>query len=212
MKVVELPIEHLLEAGWNPNVMDEAMLGRLRESIGGFGMIQNLVARPLGDGTYEVLSGNQRVFVLREMGITPVPCVVVDLDDGRARLLAQALNRVQGEDDLGLKAEALREILKSVPPSEVLGLLPESAESLDALASLGETDMAAHLQAWEQARRARLKHMTFQLSEAQVAVVEEAMDGAMAGLSGEEDNPNRRGNALYLVCTSYLERNLRKQA
>ena len=26
MKVVELPIDDLREAGWNPNVMDEAML------------------------------------------------------------------------------------------------------------------------------------------------------------------------------------------
>ena len=96
MKVVELPIEHLREAEWNPNIMDEAMLGRLKESIGRFGMVQNLVARAMGDGTYEVLSGNQRLRVLREMGIMSVPCVLVKVDDARARLLAQALNRVQG--------------------------------------------------------------------------------------------------------------------
>ena len=206
VKVVELAIDNLREAAWNPNVMDEAMLGRLRESVMRFGTVQNLVVRLLDDCRYEVLSGNQRFRVLREMGITPVPSVVVDLDDGQARLLAQALNRIQGEDDLGLKAEAVREILKSVPASEVLSLLPESAEGLEALGSLGEEDIASHLQAWELTRKARLKHMIFQLSGEQVEVVEKAMRRAVNELCDEETNPNRRGNALYRLCRSYLGR------
>ena len=209
MKVVELPIDNLREAVWNPNVMDQAMFAKLREGITRFGTVQNLVVRPY-EGRYEVLSGNQRLRVLREMGITPVPCVVVELDDGQARLLAQALNRVHGEDNLGLKAEAVREILKSVPASEVMRLLPESAEGLDALGSLGEGDIASHLQAWELSRKARLKHMIFQLSGEQVDVVETAMRRAMNELSGEESNPNRRGNALYRLCRSYLDRDKRE--
>ena len=206
MNVVELPIDQLRDAAWNPNVMDEAMLARLRESLTRFGTVQNLVVRPLDEDRYEVLAGNQRFRVLREMGITLVPCVVVDLDDGQARLMAQALNRVCGQDDLGLKAEAVREILKSVTASEVLSLLPESAEGLHALGSLGEEDLASHLQAWELSRKARLKHMIFQLSGDQVEVVEKAMRRAMNELSGEESNPNRRGNALYQLCRSYLGR------
>ena len=95
--------------------------------------------------------------------------------------------------------------MKSVPHSEVLRLLPESAESLDALASLGEADMAEHLQAWEQARRARLRHMIFRLSDNQAGVVEEAMRRVMTEVSRDVANPNRRGNALYSLCRSFLE-------
>ena len=40
------------------------------------------------DGTYEVLSGNQLLKVLREMGVTLVPCVLVDVDSADAKLLA----------------------------------------------------------------------------------------------------------------------------
>ena len=105
MQVTEIPMELLREAPWNPNQQDPAMLGRLKESISRYGLVQNLVARPLGVGAYEVLSGNQRLQVLRDQQIEEVPCVVVELDDSRARLLAQALNRVHGEDDLGLRAE-----------------------------------------------------------------------------------------------------------
>ena len=207
MNVVEIPIEQLREASWNPNVMDEAMLGRLRQSIDRFGVVQNLVARGIGGGMYEVLSGNQRLGVLREMGISAAPCVIVDLDDGKARLLTQALNRVQGEDDLGLKAEMVREVLETIPQSEVLSILPESAASLEALGSLGETSLAEHLEVWQRAQAARLHHMIFQLTADQVKVVEEALEGVTAS-AGDEDEAvqNRRGTALFLLCRSHLER------
>ena len=102
MKVVELPIQELREASLNPNAMAEPTRGRLSESIDRYGMIQNLVVRRTGDGTYEVLSGNHRVGAMRDKGIAIAPGVIVDPEDSNARLLAQALNRVQGEVDLGL--------------------------------------------------------------------------------------------------------------
>ena len=122
MNITDLPIDQLKEARWNPNVMNEAMLMRLRESISRFGLVSNLVVRTLGDDTYEVLSGNQRLQVLKDSNVQTAPCVVLDLDDSHARLLAQGLNRIEGTDDLGLKAELVREVLNSIPQSEVMSL------------------------------------------------------------------------------------------
>jgi ParB family chromosome partitioning protein len=206
VKVNELPLEQLKEAPWNPNQMDEAMLQKLRESLTRFGLVQNLVVRPLEEDCYEVLSGNQRLQVLRELQRSPVPCVVVDLDDAQARLLGQALNRIGGEDDLGLRAEMLREVLEQVPEAEVLRLLPETTQGLAVLASLGQQDLASYLQNWQQAQVARLKHLTFQSTPAQLEVIEEALARVMPQ-AGETlgDNPNPRGNALYLLCKTYLE-------
>ena len=206
MDVVDLPLVKLREVPWNPNVMDDHMLARLKKSITRFGLIENLVVRAVGRGEYEVLSGNQRLHVLRESGIPSAPCAVVDLDDAQARLLAQALNRIQGEDNLGLKAELVRQVLESLPEQEVLDLLPETAETLQALATLGKADLAEHLEAWEQAQAARLEHMIFQLSHKQVEVVTEALERVMAGVTKDGSNPNRRGNALHQLCRDYLER------
>ena len=130
--------------------------------------------------------------------------VGLDLDDSHARLLAQGLNRIEGTDDLGLKAELVREVLNSIPQSEVMSLLPDSSESLTALVSLGEADMAQHLQAWDQAQAARLRHLTFQLVPSQLEVIEEAIELAVVGTTGEGSNPNKRGNALYALCRQYL--------
>ena len=76
MKIIELLITCLIGASWNPNHMDLATLSRLNKSISRFGMVGNLVVRRLRDGLNEVLSGNQRLQVLAELGYTHVPCVV----------------------------------------------------------------------------------------------------------------------------------------
>jgi ParB family transcriptional regulator, chromosome partitioning protein len=206
VKVTELSLDQLKEAPWNPNQMDEAMFQKLRESLTRYGLVQNLVVRPVEEGCYEVLSGNQRLQALRELQRSPVPCVVVDLDDAHARLLSQALNRIAGSDDLGLRAELLRRALEELPQSEVLKLLPETVASLQAFASLGQQDLAGYLMNWQQAQVARLKHLTFQFTPSQLEVIEEALSRVMpqAGKT-PGDNPNPRGNALYLLCKSYLE-------
>ena len=204
MDVTEIPIDRLREAPWNPNRMDESMIGRLKESITRYGVVENLVVRPLDDGTYEVIGGNQRLQMLRDMGATEVPCVVVDLNDAQARLLAQALNRVEGADDLGMKAELIREVLKEVPQAEVLALLPETSKSLAALTSLGQEDIAAHLQQWQKAQSARLKNINFKVTNCQLQPVEEALKRALDLSKTEDGNPNRRGNALVSICQAYL--------
>ena len=54
MKSVDLCLEHLREAPWNPNHMDATMAAKLRNSIARYGVVENLVVRPLDGNTYEV--------------------------------------------------------------------------------------------------------------------------------------------------------------
>ena len=207
MQVDELSLDCLIEAHWNANEMVPAMAAHLNESIDRYGLLQNLVVRPMGDGFFEVISGNQRLRALRDRGPAAVPCVVVDLDDAHARILAQALNRIHGEDDMGLRAELVQVVLESLPQDEILALLPETTESLAALASLGREDMAGYLQTWQQAQGARLKHLQFQLTPSQLKVIEEALARFLPkARKALGDSPNAKGTALFLLCSESLHK------
>jgi ParB family chromosome partitioning protein len=206
MKLVDVPIGQLRAADWSPNVMDEVMRSRLRRSIQRFGLVLPLVVRPLEANSYQTIGGAQRLAVLKELGVGPVPCVVVEADDTNARLLAQALNRIQGQDELGLQAELIKEVLQSLPQEEVLQILPETAQSLQALASLGQETLADYLKNWQNAQSARLKHLQFQLTSAQLEIVEEALTQLLPlAKAASGDSPNARGTALFLLCQTYLE-------
>jgi ParB family transcriptional regulator, chromosome partitioning protein len=207
MRLTEIPIEQLRGAAWNANFMDEEMVEHLRESVKRYGLVENLVVRQLAADCFEVLSGNQRLKLLHEMGLSPVPCFVVDVDDSHARLLAQALNHIRGQDDLGLRAELVKEVLKTIPATQVTALLPETAQGLRGLASLGQESIAAYLQNWQQAQSVRLRNLLFKLTPAQLEVVEEALSQMLPAARGSLDkSPNVKGTALYLLCRAHLER------
>ena len=205
METIDIPIKRLKPAPWNSNVMDDKMISRLKESIRRYGLLSNLVVRPLTDSDYEVIGGNWRLKVLSEMGIDTIPCVVVDINDAQARLLSLALNRIEGDDDLGLKAEALKKALEEISQEDVMELLPETAQSLQSLASLGQLEMATYLQNWQQAQSARLHHAQFQLTQAQSEVVEDALKSVLPTIDkSQADSPNMRGTALYFICKSFI--------
>ena len=205
MKTIDLPIEQLRQAPWNANEMDQATFQRLKISISRFGLVENLVVRDLGEEQYEMLSGNQRLQTLRDLGWVMVPCVVMDLGDAEARLLAQALNHIHGLDDPGLRAQLLQEVLMNIPGEEVLSLLPENASSLQALSNLTPESLAQSLIRFEQSRKSRMKHFLVQLTPEQHRVVGAAIKKFLPGASRLRDgSPNQRGNALYLICKEIM--------
>lgn len=87
-KVQKIPISELVHFKNHPFkvVDDEAML-RMTESIAQFGVLTPLIARPLEDGGYEIISGHRRAHAAEAAGLTEVPVIVRDMDDDAATVL-----------------------------------------------------------------------------------------------------------------------------
>lgn len=87
-KVQKIPISELVPFKNHPFkvVDDEAML-RTTESIAQFGVLTPLIARPLEDGDYEIISGHRRAHAAEAAGLTEVPVIVRDMDDDAATVL-----------------------------------------------------------------------------------------------------------------------------
>ena len=67
-------------------VDDEAML-RTTESIAQYGVLTPIIARPLEDGGYEIISGHRRVHAAEAAGLDEVPVIVRDMTDDEAIVL-----------------------------------------------------------------------------------------------------------------------------
>lgn len=67
-------------------VDDEAML-RTTESIAQYGVLTPLIARPLENGGYEIISGHRRAHAAELAGLTEVPVLVRQMDDDAATVL-----------------------------------------------------------------------------------------------------------------------------
>lgn len=87
-RVQKIPISELVPFRDHPFkvVDDEAML-RTTESIAQFGVLTPLIARPLEDGSYEIISGHRRAHAAEQAGLTEVPVIVRDMDDDAATVL-----------------------------------------------------------------------------------------------------------------------------
>ena len=148
----------------------------------------------------------ERLQQIKLIGWTSAPCVVVDLGDAEAKLLAQSLAHIHGQEDLGLRAELMREILATISQDQVLKVLPETPASLQAMASMGEEEMAGYLKNFQAAQRAKLRHLNLQLTQAQLEVVEEALGRFLtAAKENQGGSPNLRGTAMYLLCQKSLD-------
>jgi|GEM_PF-551410 len=209
MEIVDVPVELLRAAPWNPNEADEATLCRLAASIGRFGTVLPLVVRPLDDA-YEVIGGNQRLKVYRQQGVATVPCVEVQADDVQARLLAQALNAIHGQDDLNRKAALVRELLAAMDAEDVAAILPDGVEALRGLAALGQGggDLSGQLAQWaatEAAKaQAKLHVISFPFSDEQKAVIEDAIAKALAlPAVARYEGPNKRAAALVHIAQEW---------
>ena len=127
-------------------------------------------------------------------------------EDPFVRYFAGMIFEALGEDDQALKGNLIKEVLAIIPEDKVLSLLPETKESLRSLTSFDQTDLAQHLQAWEQAQAARLKHMVLQFTEQQLETIKEAIKRMMPDVKkNASTSPNKRGTAIFLICKYYLE-------
>ncbi len=202
LEVTHIEVGRLTPNPWNPNRMSDEMFHKLREYIRREGMVEPIVVRPQGEG-YEILGGYHRWLICKELGHGTVPCVVVELDDRRAKVLSVNLNELKGQSLPQLLAELIHDLSKEATLEDLETQLPYSLSELkDSLEILKLPD---GLDAWledeaEKAERERPVILSFVVEDAEP--VEQALEEA----SRRHTPVLTRGRALVEIARSYLER------
>lgn len=92
--IQEVSLDDLVENDYNPRkTFSDAKMQRLVDSIEKVGLVEPLVARDLGDGTYEVIAGVRRLRAMQKLDYDqPIPINVLDVDVEQAKLIALTEN------------------------------------------------------------------------------------------------------------------------
>lgn len=96
---LELDIDTLLPFPNQPfHPYKEEEMEKMVESIKENGVISPIVVRPKDDGTYEIISGHNRVEACRQAGIMKIPSFIREVDDDTAVILMVDSNLRQREE------------------------------------------------------------------------------------------------------------------
>ncbi len=201
LKIVHLPVGELRPNPWNPNRVAPEMMHKLREYLRKEGLVQPLVVRRMPDH-FQLLGGFHRWKICsEELGYAEVPCVVVDVDDKRAKLLTVNLNELSGDPVPALLAELIHDLSRDTSLDDLSTLLPYTKNELLDLEEL--LKLPDGLAAWIEEEVEREKKeapvvLTFVVEDAEV--IERAVTQAADTLEGK----NRRGRALAVLAKAYL--------
>lgn len=202
---------------WNSNFVAPANMLKLRKSIEDLGFNTAVVVRELADGTLQILGGQHRTEVAREIGLKQIPVINLGpVDDKRAKKIGLADNSRYGSDDslqlaaiieelqvdtdlasfLPIQNEDLQAIMKAVDIDlDKLDVLPEDDEDE------GERDPTE-----ERAERPAKTHemMTFRVTVREAEAIRTKIEKTIKkeGLDDGSDDKTLAGSALaYLLLT-----------
>jgi ParB family chromosome partitioning protein len=107
-----LPHEVILPNPHQPRVrFDYNELEGLAISIRTNGILQPINVRKLQDGKYELISGERRLRAARMVGVTKLPCVVMDVSDEQSALFAIIENVQRQNLDFFEEAVAIEKLI-----------------------------------------------------------------------------------------------------
>lgn len=136
MELRNIPIANLIFAEYNPRAIEEKNFEKLKESIRQFGIADPVIVNMHPGRENIIIGGHMRTLAAKQLGITEVPCFILNLNEKKEKALNVALNNkeMQGAFD----KERLSELVVSLQADEEVKLLGFDDEQIGAI--VGETE------------------------------------------------------------------------
>jgi len=109
MEIVNIKIDKLKPAEYNPRLdlqPEDKEYQDIKRSIVEFGLVEPLVINE----DMVIIGGHQRLKVLKDLNFTTIPCITVDLDKQKEKMLNIALNKISGDWDRAKLKDILEEL------------------------------------------------------------------------------------------------------
>lgn len=138
----DIEISKLVKAEWNYKQEDRRLSEKLARNIQRHGMVENLIVRELEGGKFEVINGNHRLDVCKDvLKMAKIHVYNVGkMEESAAKRLAIATNETKFENDELKLGETLKELEEAFGKEDLLMELPYSQSELQARLELLDFD------------------------------------------------------------------------
>ncbi len=141
---IEISTNKLIKADWNYKTEDINKSEKLKENIKRNGQVENILIRELDTGFFEVVNGNHRLDVFKDLGIEKVMSYNLGkITQQQAMRIAIETNETKFDIDSILLAERIKEISSEFELMDLAKTLPYSEKDIENYSKLTEFD-------WEQ--------------------------------------------------------------
>src|SRR3989338_2637350 len=115
LEIIQVPINQLNPAIYNPRRWDTEAVDQLKESIRRFGIVDPIIANCATNRKNVIVGGHFRWSMAKELGLTQIPVVFLNIPDiEKEKELNLRLNKNTGQFDLDLLSEFSEEFLTEV--------------------------------------------------------------------------------------------------
>ena len=189
---------------YNPNIVPEDTLAKLRAEIAQNGLTVPITVRK-GDNGYEVVDGEHRWRICRDLGFKEIPCIIQEFDDNEAKIKTLQLNYMRGYAVPVKLASLIHDLSKEIKLEDLAKRLPyEEVQMMDALELLKlPEDFGKAIEEQAMKEEEELPALiTFVVYKQQLEVIEQALKIATESLPREAKN--LKALALEKICAQFI--------
>jgi len=140
-KIIWVPFEKLRKAEWNYKLDEPEKEAKLLEQIKRNGILETSLVRELPKGLYEVVDGNHRYDVYKEMNVGSVPCFTLGkIGLNEAKRIAIEKNETRFASDPLKLSMLFKDISLDFKPAELSATMPYSEEEVMSMIKLIDFD------------------------------------------------------------------------
>ncbi len=145
MGFIEIPTDKLVKADWNYKTEDPEKQEKLKENIKRNGQIENIIIRELETGFFEVVNGNHRLSVLKDLKIkTTHSYNLGKISQAQAIRIAIETNETKFDTDSITLAERVKELTEEFDIQDLVNTLPYSETEIDNFSKLTDFDWSMY--------------------------------------------------------------------
>jgi len=140
-KIIWVPFANLRKAEWNYKLDEPEKEQKLLEQIRKNGILETSLVRELPKGLYEIVDGNHRYDVYKELSVGSVPCFTLGkIGLNEAKRIAIEKNETRFASDPLKLSMLFKEISVDFKPAELSVTMPYSEEEVMSMIKLIDFD------------------------------------------------------------------------